>query len=418
MTDNDFDKLLKHKLEHFEADVPSSCWDAISQALPAERKPRTMVLWQRMAVAAVLVLGVSLAGFLFLKNSNNPPLVAKTEGNSLTKRNTQSQSQSIVATETSLPTSTLQKQTNHRAAVHHSPNMSPKTIAAVDTEVIVPQTTGEPLTNSALASNQPGTKSEEVEVPAKATEKELEAFINAGVEAQKQDETPIELHKKDKNSSLALLAGLPTVSHSSSDNEFHPLRSAKAFDEAYNILAATGETPSSSPFQRRHSIPFSLGLIIGKEVFKNTTIETGLHYTYLRSEQLQSETLNEIQKLYYLGIPLSITYKYANLKRFSFYVKAGGMAEKNVAGKWIGEIKGQTLSIAYTKTDNKLEETLQWSIHTGIGINYRISGMFNFYLEPSYTYFPDNGSEYQNIRKKEKFELSLQGGLRATFASK
>ncbi|MFZ4456205.1 MAG: porin family protein [Bacteroidales bacterium] len=421
MTDNDFDKLLKQKLDNFEADVPNSCWDAISQALPPVRKTQRVVLWRRMAVAAVLAMAVSLAGFLFLKNDKNTPLIAKV----IVPKAVQpvEKVQTAEAVINSAPEVVAQK----KQAKHHF-RTSEKIIPTVTNEpvvaeatvvqpVVTPTVTTSQSEKIDVISTQSVAKSEEVKIPSKVSDKELEAFINAGIEAQKQNTTPTEQIESKKSSSLALLAGLPTVSNSS-DNEFHPLRSASAFEDAYNILSSNGNT-ANVPFERRHSIPFSLGFIIGKEVAKNTSIETGLHYTYLRSEQLQQDALtNEIQKLYYLGIPLSVTYRYANIKRFSFYLKAGGMVEKNVAGRWIGEIKGQTSNIVYTKTDNKLEETLQWSIHSGAGINFCISGPFYFYLEPSFTYFPDNGSEYQNIRKKEHFELSLQGGIRAIFASK
>ena len=67
MTDHDFDKLIKQKFDNFEADVPDMCWEAIERALPPMANTPRFVLWRRLSVAAVVLLAVSLSGYLFLK---------------------------------------------------------------------------------------------------------------------------------------------------------------------------------------------------------------------------------------------------------------------------------------------------------------------------------------------------------------
>ena len=78
-----------------------------------------------------------------------------------------------------------------------------------------------------------------------------------------------------------------------------------------------------------------MGISISRYLNNRFSLQTGLTYSYLRSEWSTNNTyhIENDQRLHFIGIPLSLTYKIAEWNRFMFYASAGGMAEVNVAGK-------------------------------------------------------------------------------------
>ncbi|MDD2797485.1 MAG: porin family protein [Bacteroidales bacterium] len=421
MNDKDFDNLIKNKLDNFEVDVPSSCWEAIEQSLPMQTDARRVILWRRIAVAAILVLGVSLSGYLVLnKNNNNNLANTKTSPKPSIQKEVEKPTvivnNNLLIAETKRTTTksnSLFKKEKSAKPVLANASQKPITSSAIETAKVTVET---PAIEERSTVTETNTSIAQSAPKSALTDKQLEDFIRLGQTIQ-EDEAMI--LPTEENSSLALLAALPGYSHSSSNSEFRTLRSTSTTDEALNILNSGATT---TPL-RKHSLPLSLGFLLNKKIYKNLSFETGIHYTYLRSEQENTGLTyysNEIQKLHYLGIPVSLSYRYAQRNRFSFYGKIGGMVEKNVAGSWIDEIKkdNKTIYQTSTRSDIHLEDKLQWSLHTGLGVDYRIAGWFNFYLEPSFTYFPDNHSKIDNIRKKQNYEISLQGGFKAVFQTR
>jgi hypothetical protein len=429
MNNKEIDDLFKQKLYDFEADVPNDCWDAIEQALPNKKVMPSVFMWRRIAVAAVLLLSVSLTGYWFLKNRGlNQKQIAV-----VTKPQVASSKQTIISPINSTPVKTeiviaLPKTTLLHADSKEKianpikeelvkdetkkQDLNPTEIAIVNAPTEIAQSTYTPQSASI------DTAKAQFILPAKASDKEIEDFIRAGIAVA--EAVPESAIKEGRASSLGLLAALPNIAKSTSNNEFHTLRSASNTADALTILNATQNNGSSSANSRRHSLPLSLGLMVNQEITNNLFIETGLRYTYLRSDQEQSGLpyySNEIQKLHYLGVPLSLVYRFAEYRRFSFYANAGGMVEKNIAGTWLEEIKNNNKTV-YSVLQRDLEDKLQWSVHYGMGANYRIGRWLNFYLEPSIAYFPDNNSKIDNIRKQQKLNVELQGGFRAVFKSR
>lgn len=79
----------------------------------------------------------------------------------------------------------------------------------------------------------------------------------------------------------------------------------------------------------RHYMPLVIGLSVNKSLTSYWSIETGLRYTFLRSDfLLESELMNKerIQRIHYIGVPLKINYRIFTYNGF-FMVK--------VAARWI-----------------------------------------------------------------------------------
>jgi hypothetical protein len=54
----------------------------------------------------------------------------------------------------------------------------------------------------------------------------------------------------------------------------------------------------------------------------------------------------------------------------------------------------------------------QLSCMGNIGIGYRIYSPVSIFIEPGFSYFPNDGSKIMTIRKENPFTFNLQAGLR------
>ena len=81
-----------------------------------------------------------------------------------------------------------------------------------------------------------------------------------------------------------------------------------------------------------HKMPLSVGATVSKSLAKNWELESGIIYTYLYSKY-HSTNGNGSQELHYLGIPIDIIYRFARVKRASFYASAGGKVDFYLTGQ-------------------------------------------------------------------------------------
>lgn len=151
-----------------------------------------------------------------------------------------------------------------------------------------------------------------------------------------------------------------------------------------------------------HKQPLSFGFSVRKNLPKGFSVETGLTYTYLDSDvKYEGSTEEFSQKLHYLGIPVRANWNFVDNKSFTMYVSAGGAVEKCVYGK-IGS-KSETV------------KPLQVSVMGAVGAQYNVSNHVGVYVEPGVSYFFDDGSPIQTIRKENPCNFTLQAGVRLTY---
>ena len=151
-----------------------------------------------------------------------------------------------------------------------------------------------------------------------------------------------------------------------------------------------------------HHQPVSFGLSVRKSLPKGFSVETGLTYTLLSSDvKRQGDNKMQTQKLHYIGIPVRGNWNFLEKKYFTLYVSAGGMVEKCVYGKLAG--------------DKVNVKPLQFSVAGAVGAQFNATEHVGFYVEPGVSYFFDDGSKIQTIRKETPCNFNLQAGLRFTY---
>ena len=165
-----------------------------------------------------------------------------------------------------------------------------------------------------------------------------------------------------------------------------------------------------------HKTPIGVGISISRYLNNRFSLQTGLTYSYLRSEWSTNNTyhIENDQRLHFIGIPLSLTYKIAEWNRFMFYASAGGMAEMNVAGKRRMKLFSDEVEIAKQSEHIRMKEWL-WSVNARAGVSYPIIRFVSAFAEVGASYYFDNGSEIETIHSEKPFNMSLQFGFRFGF---
>ncbi len=167
----------------------------------------------------------------------------------------------------------------------------------------------------------------------------------------------------------------------------------------------------------RHYMPLVVGLSVNKSLTSRWSVETGLRYTFLRSDFLsQSKVMNKetIQRIHYIGVPLKFNYRIFTYNGFSLYGQGGGALDIPVNGsqsilEYLPQLGNST------NTTINIHAPLQWSVEGGLGIQYHFTPSFSIYAEPSFKYYFNPGSDIKTIRQDKPFEFTIPIGLRLTW---
>ena len=166
----------------------------------------------------------------------------------------------------------------------------------------------------------------------------------------------------------------------------------------------------------KHKMPISAGLGVSYYLNDRWSLQSGLTYTLLRSEETDYSDSNNKRKykLHFIGVPVSLSYKIAEWNRFQFYASAGGMLELNYAGSLKESLLEGEVQIQ-TRKKQRLDEPLLWSLNTRAGVAYPVWKFVNVYAEAGASYYFENKRNIETIRSDKPFNVSLQAGIRLGF---
>ncbi len=190
---------------------------------------------------------------------------------------------------------------------------------------------------------------------------------------------------------------------------------------AHNIIPDIGSGEPDGDTEEtknvRHYMPMTFGISFSKTLTKHWNIESGLRYTYLRTDQTVENKFSiteSIQKVHYIGIPLKFNYKIFNTNRFSLYGQGGAVLDIPIQGTLLMKenITYEPIPII-TKTN--LNVPLQWSVEGGIGVQYQLTPSISIYAEPSFKYYFNCGGNINTIRQEKPLELTIPIGIKMTW---
>ena len=204
--------------------------------------------------------------------------------------------------------------------------------------------------------------------------------------------------KTSGGNSPVLMSSMP-----SSDPVFYDKNTqiTSFFDERYMAMIPTSDLYEET----KHHQPISVGMQVGFHLLPKLKLSTGLVYTKVSSDFISgvSDTRTvSTQDLYYIGIPLNLSYSVWEYKGLHTYVTAGGEGAVNIKN--------------HAETDGEVKESkrdkMQWSTNASVGIQYDFIPQLGVYVEPGMKYYFDNGSQIENIFKDKKLNFNIQFGLR------
>ncbi|HCY73908.1 MAG TPA: RNA polymerase [Rikenellaceae bacterium] len=165
-----------------------------------------------------------------------------------------------------------------------------------------------------------------------------------------------------------------------------------------------------------HDKPITFGLSMTKTINRNWNMEIGLQYSLLKSKYILGEDEYYIQKrkkIHYLGIPLRLSYKWLDSNRWTAYSSVGILLNIPLSGKTDKQyVTGNV--IPYTNSWH-FTPSFQWTIGTGVGLQYNFANNWGIYIEPTFSWYIPNGSTIHTIWTKHPFSVTVPFGIRFTW---
>lgn len=165
-----------------------------------------------------------------------------------------------------------------------------------------------------------------------------------------------------------------------------------------------------------HKLPVTVGLNVEFALTDRLAIGTGVMYSYLESTATAEKdfTYRYTQKLHYVGIPVSVSYKFIKNRLLDLYVTAGAMAEIAVAANAHTEVSknGTLLS---SQQSNITAKGLQLSVNAGIGLNVHLSRTVGMYAEPGFGHYFKNAEMPPTYYTQSPVQFNLRAGVKFQF---
>ena len=409
--------LFSSKLKDFEPEVPASLWGGLDQLLsqpvaPADPSSASSSSSSGSSVAtaskvsliktALITIGVAAAvvtGVLLIPKGSN--LVVPEEPKVATIEEALQDTIKLDDTTIVIPSRPAIRPIMARAELQQEKK------AIVDVQVSTP-------------SQQPQKESGKPEKKEEVKEKSLRSS---------DDHKAVQLLPKKKSGS-GLSVGLSTnsalfgqdISQSGGRLLFSYPTRGRSFNEAL--------AKENKEFKLQHNLPISFGLKVSKSITPNLSLETGIVYTYLSSKITSNSTFNirENQYFHYLGVPLTLNYKFYELGKAKFYLSAGGMVQKDIKGQYESKIaytestlivmglpRDLYYSEPYYMKESIKQANPQFSANVGIGGAYTIYKKLYLYGTIGGAYYFDAGNKYSTIYSDRKIQLDLNLGIKFDF---
>ncbi len=398
-----WDEAIQAKLFDHEVEPMPEDWEAIASRLPEERPVTWPFAFRYWSAAAAAVLALVLGGLYLFDQDPETVRLAEEMSQIETDRSIiptpATPAPSIAAPATRAVNAWVAQATSARSFRAHAQQPieritdkeSAAEIAAVEPSHREDAQREEEVITESVASQQPRTKATDTTQPT---------------------------HQPAKQRKWSFGMGAGNLSVGTSQLVPHYVTNSAALrSESLMSMNTWGATQEASPkTDIQHHTPINFGISVSRQLSNRFYLQTGLNYSYLRSEWATNGTyhIETDQRLHFLGLPLSIAYRIAEWNRFLFYASAGGMAEVNVAGKRQSQLFSDEISIVKQTEHIRMKEWL-WSVNGKVGVSYPIVRFVSAFGEVSANYYFDNGSTIETIHSEKPFTIGFNMGFRLGF---
>lgn len=419
MKKNDIDNLedlFRSKLHGFEAETAPGDWEAIERRLPSARVVpfyRTFRFRVAAAVIALLLIGGGI--YMVDREEAQPlPLVQEVEKQTKILESRIKEEAPVLADKAGQKESSLEQAAPSRriiasSAVTPQTRRSDSPTVAAQREIIVL----EELEQDTEPVEEIRSDVDEVDVDPQP----LRSVTTRTLPADVVEKTAQAKQKKPRKWGFGMGTGSLSMG---TDNVVAQLVTPSAGLKANNLMAmnyaVNGSVRELPKTDIDHKIPLSFGFGVSRMLNNRLALQSGITYTYLRSEWQTNGTIygKTKQGLHFVGIPLSVTYLLAEWGDFDFYGTAGVMGEINVAGRLSTQLIDGDKEAGKIKEDIRMKKPM-WSLNARVGASYPLVRFLNAYAEAGAGYYFDNGSDIETIRTEKPFNVGFQIGLRLGF---
>ena len=183
-----------------------------------------------------------------------------------------------------------------------------------------------------------------------------------------------------------------------------------------NAADAPGTDADKIVRKSHHYMPVGFSLALKYQLNRRFALETGLSYSRLKSEfemGSNGNIINEQQTIHYLGIPVKGIYNIYNRQAWSLYGSLGVTTEIPLYSPLNTSYYLHGLLEATDKTT--IHAPWQWSVGTGLGLQYNLTPSIGFFAEPSLQYYIPTGTLIETYRTEHPLTFSLPLGIRFTW---
>lgn len=462
---DNIDDLLRTKLLDFEADVQPDDWEAIARRLPAASPVplrRRISYWAAAAVVSFLVATTTFYLFDHRLVGDRPDEELKTASETLERRLAAGAGAATHPEKGTYPTDgksddetsgihpllgNNEAETGRNVQPHTKQAQSPlvasvlsapaarrsRSASSVESRATDRLDTSDTM-NRAVIANDEATRAQALsetpvpDVPAAANEPTAAAETTTHASALEEalptsSRTPsVSSPRRTKKKSPARKWGIGMGAGSLSvgaDNLVpqYVTNSSTLRSESLMLMNAVNFNNLDLPkTEIHHKTPVSFGISVSRYLTNRFSLQTGLNYAFLSSEWETngSYRAKTKQKLHFIGIPLSVSYKIAEWNRFNVYAAAGGMTEINVTGKRKTQFFYHEKEMDHSREHIRMKEWL-WSVNARAGVSYPLIRFVSAFAEVGASYYFDNGSDIETIHSEKPFNVSLQLGFRLGF---
>jgi hypothetical protein len=384
-----WDDLFRLKLHDMEINTMPEDWEAINKRLPEAKTVTFRKRWTYWAAAVIAALIIG-GGSIYL------------------------------ARHADVDTNTFVAQPITTPAVPSTPS-SPTLIAAVTAKPLHQPTAGKNVSREAPATTTETPTEIQDETPTETAE-ETPAETEIAPPILIADAAPILIDATAAPPrKWSFGAGIGGLTQNSAEvvNTYVLRSSSKLEDEELLTLnAAPDQNQGKLPRTNiKHKLPLSFGLSVSRRLSNHLSLQTGLVYSLLISDwetEASAYNTKTRQTLHFVGIPLSLSLKIAEWRRFMLYASTGALMQVNVAGQLKVRRFSDDLQTEVYFEDRRMREW-QYSVNAQAGITYPIFPYVSAFAEIGAAYYFDNESEIETIYSDKPFNISPQIGLRLNF---
>ncbi len=407
---------IRKKMSELEMTPPRGMWDDVLKETNARKNRRKVIIASAIAASVTLIIGFSF----ILSTENNihqelpfiPMLTNEHEPHNENKTINTS-GQNILVQEIQASTQVKKRHSRHESSAGQIDENADKTVSVSET----------------LVSSLPdySNESEEITTQEKVGETE-DAIYNEDTFSAKEEKYGHAGSNCDSHMShfsVGVYTSVNGIGGCMNGNDFpdQTFYSPNAYGSAQTrmgggvlsespLYGATGSILPRDIDVFNHKLPLRFSISISFHLYRNLNIDTGIGYSYLKSDIRYGEKFSAIsegvQKLHFLGIPIGIRYTPFSTHHIDFYAAGGGMVEKCIFGK----LEGNSNSDKPYSYPGCTERPFQFSLYSSVGMQYNIAKECGIYIEPGLGFYIKNGSRLRTIYSERPVTFNLNLGVR------